>query len=70
MGTLVVPYSNSSAYGRMYARVASRQKLSRLGKSAAFRPHAVDIDMENCHPTLMARVLRDAYSSDGNGESM
>ena len=66
MGSLVVPYCNSSSYGRMYARGPSCQKLSRLGKSAAFRSHAVDIDMENCHPTLLARLLREAYTSDEN----
>ena len=70
MGPLVVPYSNSSAYGRMRARGPSRQKLSILIKTASFRPHAVDIDMENCRPTLLARVLRGAYSSGGNDEAM
>ena len=39
-------------------------------KGCIVPPHSVDIDMENFRPTLMARVLCGAYSSDENDEAM
>ena len=69
MGPLVAMYSNTSAYGRKYARSASGQKLGRLSRSAAYRTHGVGIDIENCHPSLLLRLLIRAFCSDvGNPE--
>ena len=65
LGSLVAPYSNTSAYGRKYARSASGQKLSRLGRSVAYRSHGVDIDIENCHASLLLRLLIQAFCCDG-----
>ena len=63
MGVAVVPYPNTSAYGRKYAMSTSCQKLSRIGRCAAFMPHGVDLDIENSRPSLLIRVLRKASRS-------
>ena len=47
-------------------RATSCQRLSREGRSAAFRSHAVDVDMENCHAALLLRLLRQTYAVDSN----
>ena len=64
-GTVAVPYSNTNAYGRKYARGPSLQKIGRAGRNAALRKNGVDVDMENCHPSLMRIPLGKTHTSDG-----
>lgn len=66
----LAPYSNSNAYGRMYAAVPSFRRLIIHGESASPRPHAVDVDMENCHLVMISRVLKRAYPSGENVDPM
>ena len=61
MGPLVAMCSNTSAYGEKYAMSASGKKLSRLGRIVAYRTHGVDIDIENCRPSPLLRLLIRAY---------
>ena len=65
IGALAVPYANTNAYGRKYARGPSLQKIGREGRDAALRKIGVDVDMENCHPSLMRILLERTHRSDG-----
>ena len=67
---MVVQYSNNAAYGRKYARGASSQRLSRNARGAAFRRHSVDVDMENFHPSLLIKTLRETPDSDGRSKGI
>ena len=68
LGSTVVPYPNIFAYGRKYARAPSLQRPSRVGRGAASRSNAVGVDMENCHATLLLRILRQSYAVDSKDE--
>ena len=65
---MAAPYSNSSAYGRKYSRAPSRQRLRRVGRRASFRSHAVDVDVGNCHATLLLRIPLQSYAGDSNDD--
>ena len=65
IGALAVPYANTNAYGRKYARGPSLQKIGRAGRDAALRTIGVDVDMENCHPSIMRILLERTHTSDG-----
>ena len=59
-----VPYSNTAAYGRKYARGASCQKIGREGRKAVFRRCGVDVDICNCHPSLVRQLLIRSFVSE------
>ena len=65
-GAHAVPYSNTNAYGRKYARGPSLQKIGRDGGGDyVLRKVGVGVDMVNCHPSLMRILLRKTHTSDG-----
>lgn len=58
--TIEVEYYSRPYYGRLIARGASGQKITREARMAAFSPHCVEIDAPCCHPRLLVQKLRDA----------
>ena len=65
-GKIKTQYKYSSTLvdcGRMYVKGFGVQRLTRELRGFLVKDHCIDIDMKNCHPTLLLSILKNNFTS-------